>query len=87
MNGKTPMTHLEPDPGRSIHDLPFDTARARAASLRRERQRSRAVTTPLALVDRVRDRIGRGFIALGAAIAPSATTSSRSVSGRSVVRR
>jgi hypothetical protein len=81
------MTHIEPDPGRSIHDLPYDTARARAASLRGDHQRSRSNRTSLAIVDRVRDRIGRAFIALGATIAPSAAAPSRRVRSRSVVSR
>ena len=65
------MTCLRPDPARSTFDLPLETANERIEALHREAVRDHVTEAAPGPVDRVRDGLGRGLIALGAAIRPA----------------
>lgn len=72
------MTCLDPDPARSTFDLPLEAATARMAALQGETDRTRSAGRRSGPVDGIRRAIGRGLIALGTVIAPSATPTATS---------
>ncbi len=76
------MTCPPPDPAVSTFDLPLEHAADRIAGLRLESARSRLVSSPPGVVDRVRDGVGRGLIALGSAIRPAGRARRRPVVSR-----